>query len=551
MKKIRIFLINYVLAFLTFFPIWNLMWGNFWYYDYTESVQYYLSSFDQLKVLNPLMVFITFTMTVILALFYSLIGSYVSKVAWLCITAIVLNQLRLNYAYSYEQVTGGYQLALWSKYMLLLLAMPFSFWLIKKNQEKLIHFCHLALSIFILFVLGFTGYLFWAVTPLYFAKSPSLPINELKKNQKRLVWIIFDELDQRAVFEDKEGARNYPNFHKFKDSALYATRAYAPGAATIISLPALLLGKKLDKVKLLPHQQLLITAQNEENFKWSDQETVFSQAYKKGYRSAIKGFYHPYHRLFNDYLAEKKSFSLKIDLFDLRTLSAFILKKTFQLNFYFLEKLGSLAQSKTSSLASPKRHNHLKNFPLDQLEKTFKNFHQEVLRLTTKSDLNFIFIHCPYPHCPAYYSLKQDCFSCDDSADYFGNVKMTDHFFGEICQELKKQGLWDQTFLVVSSDHWFRESWTQLPFWYQVNHKEEDLAKQVDLRVPLLIKGINQKAGLVFEKSLNTVILHNLFLEMMDEKMSSAEDLKNWLEQHHNQVELEIPLKDFFIFNWD
>jgi len=66
-------LAHFTLAFLTFSSLWNLMWGNTWYYDFSEPVQYYLSSFEKLKILNPLIVWIVFLLTMLFTGIYWLL----------------------------------------------------------------------------------------------------------------------------------------------------------------------------------------------------------------------------------------------------------------------------------------------------------------------------------------------------------------------------------------------------------------------------------------------------------------------------------------------
>lgn len=547
MKK---FLLNYVFAFFSFFYIWNLMWANTWYYDFTEPVQYYLSSFEQLKVLNPLMVLIALGLTLLLAGFYTLLEISAFKVLYLFLVTLVLCELSMACGWTF---TGFIFESQFSYHRLIKLFFlvgmgGFLFLIFKRYGEDMVSVFHKILVIFSPLAFFVTIALLWTILPLYHSPSDTLPPLPESSKKTRLLWIIFDEMDQRALFEQEASLQRYPHFHAFKNQALIATQAHAAGASTIIALPSLITGKELEKVKLLSHQQLLLTGSDQVASLWKEHEHLFSKAYAKGYRSAIKGFYHPYHRLFNRFLDQKKSFQFNFSHNDLWIIGRFILQKATEKSLALAKEFRRFLL-KIPPRPRTARHNHLRSFSISQIEKTFKNFHHDVISLIKDPGLDFVFVHCPYPHLPAYYSLEQDRFSHDLSANYFGNLKMVDHFFGEICSELKKNQLWDETLLIVSSDHWFRESWSQLPFWYELDEAELALAKAPELRVPLLIKAIGQKDALTFNKPFNSLILHSLVLEIMDGKVQTALELHSWLEEHHERFKLDIPLKDFFIFN--
>lgn len=535
---------HFTLAFLTFASLWNLMWGNTWYYDFSDPIQYYLSSFEKLKILNPLIVWLVFGFTCLFTGFYWLLDRQHLKKTYLLALILVLNQIRLLQGWSLERFLPG--LPLIAKLSFILVLLILAFYLVTKFEESIYSLAQKILVI--LSPLALYGSLSLMVNSLaFFSPTPSFPlIREVSSPKNRIIWLIFDEMDQRALFESAF-SHHYPHFRQFRQNSLYATQAYATGAFTIIALPSLISGKKLEKVRILPNQNLELTAADRSTMTFSEGDHLFSKAFNKGYHTAIKGFYHPYQRLFKPYLAEKKATRFGSSKLDFTILSKFVFSKAFKDNFSLIYKVKDLLVKKPLSIKI--RHNHLQEFPIEQIAQAFNNFHQEVVKLVAQPDLDFIFIHCPYPHPPGYYSLEKNQFSHDSTANYFGNLKMTDTFFGEICNELKEKNLWDQTQLIVSSDHWFRDSWCDLPFWYELDPQEEALAKAKDLRVPCLIKGIGQNQGTIFTKPFNTLLLHQMVLEMMDRKINTAQDIASWLDQYSSTIKLEIPLKDFIIQN--
>jgi len=59
---------------------------------------------------------------------------------------------------------------------------------------------------------------------------------------RRIVWIIFDELDYRLAFLDRPASIDLPELDRLRSEALFATHAREASESTLRSLPSLLLG---------------------------------------------------------------------------------------------------------------------------------------------------------------------------------------------------------------------------------------------------------------------------------------------------------------------
>jgi hypothetical protein len=62
---------------------------------------------------------------------------------------------------------------------------------------------------------------------------------------RRVVWIIFDELDYRLSFVARPPSIRMPNFDRLCAHAMCASNAYPPSDATSVSMPALIYGREL------------------------------------------------------------------------------------------------------------------------------------------------------------------------------------------------------------------------------------------------------------------------------------------------------------------
>ncbi|NGX53160.1 MAG: hypothetical protein KR126chlam5_01473 [Candidatus Anoxychlamydiales bacterium] len=100
----------------------------------------------------------------------------------------------------------------------------------------------------------------------------------------------------------------------------------------------------------------------------------------------------------------------------------------------------------------------------------------------------------------------------------------------EIKLELQKSNIWDESTLILTSDHWLRKD-----FWdntlSKLNKEETDLCNQrKEALVPLIIKMPHQKKAISNDKSFNAIALHNLVLDIYKDKVSNEKDLVSWLD---------------------
>src|SRR5579883_3323828 len=61
----------------------------------------------------------------------------------------------------------------------------------------------------------------------------------------RVVWIIFDELDGRLLFENRPARIHTPHFNALRDHSLFADHVKSPARDTISAIPSLLLSKRI------------------------------------------------------------------------------------------------------------------------------------------------------------------------------------------------------------------------------------------------------------------------------------------------------------------
>jgi arylsulfatase A-like enzyme len=83
---------------------------------------------------------------------------------------------------------------------------------------------------------------------------------------------------------------------------------------------------------------------------------------------------------------------------------------------------------------------------------------------------------------------------------------------------MESSGQWDKTWLIVSTDHAWRES----------NYYDG----QMDLRVPFIVKAPDAHKAITYSAQFNTVLTHDLILAILRGELINQENVAPWLEAH-------------------
>ena len=132
---------------------------------------------------------------------------------------------------------------------------------------------------------------------------------------------------------------------------------------------------------------------------------------------------------------------------------------------------------------------------------------------------NLTYLHFPVPRCPCIYNSAEGGLSINAGNSYFDNLVLTDHTLGQLRRRMESAGLWEQTIVLVTSDHWLRED----------NH--------TDRRVSFILKMPGQNRALSYDVPFNTVVTHDLVLALLRGELKEAEGVALWLDGHRSIVE--------------
>jgi hypothetical protein len=326
------------------------------------------------------------------------------------------------------------------------------------------------------------------------AFPPTVPV---RAGQPRVVWIIFDEMDYRLAFEDRPASARLPEFDRLQQQSLSATRAFAPDDCTIMSMPALILGRQVAGVAEADSCDLAITfADTGETAGWTGQPSVFSAAHALGVNTALVGWYLPYDRMLGGAL----------------NFCAWYAYPPFEPAR--AENFWAAVWQQISSLGETVH-----------LRKLFVDIHQESLRtslsLVTNSVYGLTLLHLPAPHKPGVYlpdKNKFTAFGMPKTDGYFNNLMLADRELGELRRAMETSGTWDKTWLIVSADHSWRES------------KLYDNRR--DYRVPFLVKPPGTGEAVTYARQFNTEATHDLILAILRGEIAGGQNVADWLDAH-------------------
>jgi hypothetical protein len=326
--------------------------------------------------------------------------------------------------------------------------------------------------------------------------APSLPPPvPVAAGQPRVVWILFDETDQRLAFDQRPSGLQMPEFDRFRQETLYATNAYPPGDSTLLSIPGLLSGVRFDRATIKSSSDLeLRLADTGQTTGWRALPSVFDSARELGVNSALVGWYHPYDRVLG------------------RSLSYCSWYPHFS---YESARAPTYAAALWRELACLGGSRRTRQIYIELSQKCLADAQECV----TNRAYGLVFLHLPPPHKPGIYDpATGQCTSSgvNKVTGYFNNLALADLFLGKVRRALESADEWDTSWVILSADHSWRES-------ELYDHRR-------DLRVPFLLKAPGQTNSVVLEPRLNTVLTHDLVLAVLKSELTNTASCQTWLE---------------------
>ena len=349
----------------------------------------------------------------------------------------------------------------------------------------------------------------------------------------RVLWLVFDEMDERLAFPEGAALVSLPEFERLRAGSIYATNAYPPAGATLLSMPAYITGRLVSKAReIRPDELELRFPDSSERGGWSTYPNIFARARAEGYNTGLVGWYHPYCRLFNESLTTCTWYT-GTAITDAEKLTVFQ-NMLFQLR-NVLQSLPLWKRLDTprrfdDQLFGKRDRTNLKTGRLD----IHRAIRADALEIVVRPELGLTLIHFPIPHPPGIYDRRTGRFSTAPEASYIDNLALTDKTFGELRRALEDARLWDSTNIIVTSDHWLRYDVLNTVSGWLAPEDHALIGGTKSHRVPFILKLAGQTEGFRYDSTFNTVVTHDLILALLKGELSQPQQIVKWLDEHRS-----------------
>ena len=118
----------------------------------------------------------------------------------------------------------------------------------------------------------------WAMAAVHCGEEAQLA-RELPASgsSPRVVWVVFDELEQRALFEKRPKGINLPAFDRLRRESVTASHAEAPGHETERSIPSYLTGRIVTRALVTGPNRLLMESRAPRRWNRSGRSLISSR----------------------------------------------------------------------------------------------------------------------------------------------------------------------------------------------------------------------------------------------------------------------------------
>jgi len=342
-------------------------------------------------------------------------------------------------------------------------------------------------------VQAFWMFLELAAGPMW-ARTDPAPLDQAAPSLRRVVWLVFSELDQRLAFDERPAGLDLPELDRLRREAVYAGAAHPPAGATEISMPALITGRPVVAVAATSPNDLVLTFAHGKAARWSVSPNVFSRVRVLGYDAAAIGWHLPYPRVLGASLGAA----------DWRSSIAHEQTR----GETFVETL----LNQWGSLVPPLHARRL-------LVQRFTQLGERALRTATDGRFALVLVHLPVPRPPGIYDPGTERLTAwhfgGDLDGYLDNLVLADRMLGELRRALQRARQDDRTWLVVTSDHWWRGA------------RRDD--GQEDHRVPFLVRPPDGDRAVHVDAPFNTLLAHDLVISILRGSITGATDVGTWL----------------------
>jgi hypothetical protein len=361
-------------------------------------------------------------------------------------------------------------------------------------------------------------------------------------NAPRLIWLVFDELDQRVAFGRRPASLELPELDRLRAESLVANHSTQTAMFTAIALPSLLSGRVFTNAQAIDANTLdVVPDGSTKRIPWRGEPNVFTRARELGVNAELVGWHHPYCRIFGDQMtgcfALPSTHSSAALAQESNAARDGVLKTILDLYWTQLQNLADMLHSRGEPGSERVTDAEIQR---DQQSQYFQIRDQAYSRAVDPK-IGLLFVHFPTPHPFPIYNRRERNFNLRGPLDYFDNVALVDRTLGELRRALEQSGLWDRTALLITADHGLRPgAWIGHLGWTQ--ELDRLTGRKDPLTVPFILKLPGQTAPAVIEKRFSNVLSGDLGLAVLRGAVTTPAQAAEWLSSHAmGEVKRDVP----------
>jgi hypothetical protein len=349
------------------------------------------------------------------------------------------------------------------------------------------------------------------------------------RERPHLVWIIFDELDARLMFDVRPSRIQLPEFDRLRGESVYGSKTRTPSTDTLWAMPSFILDRKVLQVKLTTNH---LGVQFKKGGAWFDAGSlpnVFRSARESGLNTGLTGWHHAYCRIFNNDLSDCSWMSFggpDVRVEKLLRDRSFLQNAIYLVNWQARYSVPSIIEPLHWAAPEPEEARMWRRQQISAMQFTVRNS----MRMLRNPDLNLIFLHIATPHPAGIWDTRAKRFTLENS-NYIDNLALADKTLGDLRRLMEQLGEWDRSTVLISGDHPYRtEMWKDSSIW------TEEMARLTGSRrypyVPFFLKLPGQHSGVEYRTEFNNILSGDLVLEILREQIRTPQEAVHWLNAH-------------------
>lgn len=341
-------------------------------------------------------------------------------------------------------------------------------------------------------------------------QSPAIQFPSFQEGatHKRTVVLLFDEFDYELAFEAGAKKHALPVLNGLVKDSLFATRAYPPMHSTMMSVPAMLTGKLVQNAESRDQYpgDLILHYESGERAVFSEQDTLFSELRRRGYRSL---------RMNDGLLPAKRLPGIADADFVLPVPSTPLVSIVDHAKEHLADLTAIVPFSKSIALDTKVKQ----FFGLPHPFQHVANVADRLVELAADGNADLVFLHVLLPHLPVVFDPLVHRFGPVQSTDYRDNFGAVDLTVGRVIKALQANGRLADTNIVIVSDHFFRQ--------------KRSIYGLGDHRIPFIVRFGRDEAPVgMFDQSFNTLLFRQMIIEIVLGRIQNSKSLAGWISQH-------------------